>query len=150
MCNFEIYCVCELQSLDKEVCTLRHIQRRKSSVQFMSQRLLPSETLDARQGYKFNITNCKLNTINPSSGTFKTSQTVAYSHCMGSRQIQGPGLMGPNVLYRKVQGRYRNHLSPVVKVQFPVPDQVPFPCSVNEPQCQIISAVFLSDTFFRL
>ena len=29
VCNFEMYYVCELQSSDKQVCTLRHIQRRK-------------------------------------------------------------------------------------------------------------------------
>ena len=64
---------------------------------------------------------------------------MAYSHCTGAElgQIQGPGLMSPNILHRNVHTGPRQEqepgpLSPIVPVPFPVP----LPCSVNKPLCK--------------
>ena len=60
---------------------------------------------------------------------------MAYSHSMRLGQVQGLGLMVPNMLYRNVHTglcQEPDKLSPIVPVQLPVLVLVLFPCSVNK------------------
>ena len=72
------------------------------------------------------------------------ARLIVYAHCTGLEpgQVQGTGLgaIGPysSILYRNVQtglrqGQEPDPLSAIVLVQFPLPVQVPFLCSVYNP-----------------
>ena len=80
---------------------------------------------------------------------------MAYSHYMeqGLGQVQRPGLIDPNILYRNIHTSPRQvqepvPLSPIVTVEFPVSDPVSFPCSVNKPligprsRCVVLSLIY--------